>query len=285
MKITDLESLGRIPKVLLYGPAGSGKTAFAGTGGEHVRFYDFDNGVQTCLRLKDQWYDTRRKVDVKQFLEPDPGRAVAWTQGKSKILDDLREAAKKTPGTPSIFAFDSYTSLAESAVRATMQGYNRLGQAPQIQEWGHAFIEIENFLAQIRASTIAIVLIAHHQMKEIDDVTHIEIATPGAKLPNKIPAYFDEVWYAKVKNLSGGKLGFTIQTVKSGNVMARSRGGVPDGFDMNKGLLQAFKEGGYLLPPYIPAAQVAAPTSVPMAQPKVELSTPTVVPSVPLIKV
>ena len=87
-------------------------------------------------------------------------------------------------------------------------------------------------------------VIAHELAKQVDNTTKIRIWALADKLPNKVPVGFDEVWYADMAIGGGKERHAQIQTLAS-NVLATTRGQLPDGWDMRKGLQATLKQIGY----------------------------------------
>lgn len=249
MKISDLPR--KAPKILLYGPAGRGKTALALTLGARAQVLDLDDGLMTAMTLQDQWTQARQSVDAEQFLEDIPTQARAFQRVKAHILKTSNEIrAGRWPYQALII--DSLTALSEFAVRSVMGASGKLGEAPQIQHWGAAFIEIENVMIMLRSMPIPVILVAHDQTKNIDGVDMTEIAVPGRNLPAKITRFFDEVFYMKVRPMGGGKSQYLLQTRSTGSITCRSRGNIPDGFDTAVGMEGILKHLGYEFPKEVP---------------------------------
>lgn len=233
-------------KILLYGPVGRGKTALALTLGEEAQVLDMDDGLMTGLGLKDSFYKARTSVDVLQFLEKGSSSATAFARARASITRITNEAvAGRYPFK--YFILDSYTALAEAAVRYVMFNDSKLGEAPQIQHWGMAFVEIKNVMLLLRVMPLTVVMIAHEQCREVDKRPLVEIATPGQKMPHEIPRYFDEVWRMMLKNLAGGKVAYVVQTKGTATVTARSRSNLPTDTNTEIGmpsLLGLLRTGG-----------------------------------------
>ena len=244
MKVKDSAGKMNPPKILIYGDAGSGKTAFATTLGGRLEIIDIDQGIRTALMLKDKWTDERGEVELKTAYENDPSKAIAFDLVESYVNTAVGECmVRKFPFRA--LCVDSWTTLAEMAVRKVLAQNNMLGKNPQIQHWGMAFTLLEGLLLKLRSLPIVVVLTAHIQRLEEDGVSKVVIATPGQKLPAKVPAYFDEIWRLKTRNAAGGKKEFIIQTISSESVMARSRGCLVDGTSVDLGLVEVLRRIGY----------------------------------------
>lgn len=248
MKVSELPKT-RPPKVIIVGPVGCGKTALLSTFGEGLQVADMDDGMLTAVKLQDQWTSQRHQVDVKQFLEPEPQlKAIAWNQFKNYVYGLTGEIARKTYPFKA-FAVDSLTAMANAAVASILATSGRLGKNPEIQHWGLAFTEIKNVLGVLRSLPIPIILTAHEQTKTIgkgdDAEDRLEIAISGKNLPTQVCAFFDEIWYMRVRPAGAGKNEYLVQTLSDSKITARSRGGLPDRTNTNVGMRELFKKIGY----------------------------------------
>ena len=233
------------PKILVYGIAGTGKTALALTLGGCLQVMDMDNGLTTGKTLKDEFYEERMKVNVVGgLLENDPIRGVAFLKAKNHLYAVADACAKGTYSFDAL-CVDSLTSLVDAAMRMVQGNSSHIGENPQLQEYGLAFNEVENFLTILKSLPIVVIVIAHQHEFEVDKVTKVRIALPGRKLPGKIAGWFDEVWRMNIKNLPQGKTGYFIQTKGTASTLARSRFNIADGIDAKQGLRTILKGAGY----------------------------------------
>jgi len=237
MKVSEIKL--NPPKILLIGDFGTGKTALALTVGGIGQVLDLDNGLRTAMTLEDQWTKRRQDVDVKICWETDPIRALAFNKAKSYILDITNQCRSgKYPFRCLIV--DSYSRLAESAVRHVMASHGGADAQPQIQHWGMAFRELENLLIHLRSLPISVIMIAHTMLTEVGGSHVYQISTPGKKLPEKIPTNFDEVWYLQVVGKD-----FVIRTRRNVSMPARSRANLADKTLANEGMIEIFRKIGF----------------------------------------
>ncbi len=243
MKLKEIRK--KPPKVLLYGPPGTGKTALVLTLGKRLQVLDLDDGLETGRTLHDQFRERRMEVDVVQALETSRIRGTAFPEAKRHVFRVVEMIDKGTYPFEA-FCIDSLTSLADGAVRYVLGNAGHVGRAPQIQEWGAAFIEIENILTLLRSLPIVVILTAHQHVFELDGETQTEIAVPGRKLPGKICSYFDEVWRMRVRPLPQKKFAYVLQTKSTAGTVARSRLNLEDGIDAGKlGLEEVLRRVGW----------------------------------------
>lgn len=241
MKLSELKP--KAPKILLYGPAGRGKTALSLTYGEGALIIDLDDGLMSGMTINDQFRENRMNVEAIQCHEDDPLRATAFIKAKNEILKVVN-ACKSSNCKIEILIIDSLTALSDYALRQVLSASNMIGKQPQIQHWGLAFLELENVILMLRSLPIPVVLIAHDQMKTVDEQNLIEIAVPGKNLPAKITRFFDEVLYMKVTGASAFPK-FVVQTKSTGNITARSRANIENFFDTSCGMKDLLKKMGY----------------------------------------
>lgn len=221
-------------KILLYGPVGSGKTALALTLGAKAQILDLDEGLETGRNINDSFKESRMSVDVVQALENKTGVSTQFMKAKAKILACVNQSIKGTYPFE-YFVIDSFTALVEAAVSGVLSNSGKLGEAPEIQHWGLAFIEVKNVLLWLRTMPCTVVMLAHEQMKEVDKINQVMIATPGTRMPAEVPRFFDEVLRMQIKNV-GGRIGRVLQTKGTSSIRVRSRSNLPDNIDVGLGL-------------------------------------------------
>ena len=243
-KLKDMKQDERGPKIICYGRPGSGKSAFWLTLGSTCLYLDCDCGWRTGKTLKDRWSEERGEVELKECWETDGQKATAFSKTDS-LIKTFAAGIKTGKIKERVIVVDSFTSLAEGAMRDVLYTCGRLGTNPEIQHWGMMFNKILGLVMNLKSLPVAVVLIMHDQINEIDDRNYIDLAIPGQKLSPKIKPYFDEIIYAKVKNLAGGKTGYTIQTKSTASLQVRSRSNLPGEFDMNEGAQKLFQLMGY----------------------------------------
>jgi hypothetical protein len=240
-----------IPKVLLWGKPGTGKTLFVTSFGAGMQLIDTDRGLLSAMKHKDQWSEHRAKVDVVECLENDPTKATAFDKFKSTILDITNQCRAGTYPFK-VLAIDSFTTLADFALRQVVgnSGQLQLGKYtnPSQQQWGLAIGELDNIFMYIKALPIPVVTIFHNRESTegtgAQAVTVQEIAVFGKNLPGKIISYFDEVLLQKMSTFSG-KPDPSLQTVPDAFTIVRSRNSVPNGFKCNDGFRKFLETTGW----------------------------------------
>jgi hypothetical protein len=244
MKLADIP-VGP-PKILMYGPAGSGKTAFAMTLGDGLRLYDLDYGVEVGRTLKDKFLDARMAVDIVRYDEQQLLSPTGWLRFRTDIF-----GLQNNKNIPKAICIDSLTSGITMAMRFVLSNNGRLDYGkgvlpPTIEQshWGMAFTELTNVLLVLRGLPIPVVVLAHDQRDT--QTSALELALPGKNLPSTVPQFFDELWYARVFPSATGSQ-YMIWTANEG-FPAKTRRQVPSKTLMSNGLPSVLNSIGYQWP-------------------------------------
>ena len=234
------------PKILLYGPAGSGKTAFAMTLGAGLRLYDLDYGVEVGRTFKDKFLDARMAVVILRYDEQKLLSPTGWLRFRTDIF-----GLQTTTSLPKAVCIDSLTAAISMAMRFVLSNNGRLDYGkgvlpPAIEQahWGMAFTELTNILLVLRGLPIPVVVLAHEQRDT--QTSALELAVPGKNLPAIIPQFFDELWYARIFPSATGPQ-YMIWTSNDG-FPAKTRRQVPSKTMMSAGLPVVFESIGYKWP-------------------------------------
>jgi hypothetical protein len=243
-------------KILAVGPPGAGKTGLALTAGKVAQVIDVDIGCETAFGLKDQFSQNRLAVDylpAPEISTDKMGRsdttAFGYTMGYLyRIMNECN--AGKYPFK--ILIIDSFTTVTDAAIKFVLKNTNRLDRPISVKEnitqpeWGLIIQQIENFVTILRGLPIHVFLTAHSVplLSEKGAFLKWELNVPTRKLPPRIPAYFDELYFFQVEEGAGGVRKRVIRTEPSPIWDARSRAGLPDNTDVNLGLPEIFKRLG-----------------------------------------
>lgn len=251
MKAQDLIKLNRPPTILLYGPAGSGKTALVAQAAKSYMF-DFDGGMRTALTLKDKFSPLRQSIDFDTYIDADPLRPSAFVTAKRKLME-IANLVNSGKWSYDGVIIDSLTGLCRSAQLSVLSmgaNGNALG-IPQIQHYGMMVNEVESVLTILRSMKCLVVVTAHEMLVETDDNTSIQImsATRSHGM-NRIPWLFDEVWHSYTRALGQGKFGYYITGQGGRAVVTRTRSGIGELDVGSLGLYEALKKLEY---EYLPA--------------------------------
>lgn len=234
MKLSDIKL--KPPKILLYGKFGSGKTAFALTGGSVVQYIDLDGGLLTGLTLKDQWIEERKKVDILSCLEEDRTKALAFRKAKSYI-ESIADQCSKGTYPFKVLVIDSLTRLSEYGMRGILDANGLLGKNPRLQDWVVRDIMFKEILLAMMSMNIAVLLLAHDQIE--DDGEGGQVIVPsiqGKALPPLLNTYFDEILYLRARSIAQGKTQYIIENRSASGLKVRTRSNFENFFDVNLGL-------------------------------------------------
>lgn len=268
MKLRDLAASNTNPpaRILIYGYPGVGKTTFALTGGADLELIDVDRGYQPGISHKDNLRERRLDADIQSFVDDTVTQPKAFFKVKSRLYDIAAQCAAGVY-KPKIVCIDSLTKLGDAALNFVRynSGTYKLGEAgknnpqPSQPEWGLAISGIEQCLGILTALPITTIVITHVLKESTEGGGSTErMHVLGAKLPNVLGSYFDEIWRASILK-GGGAEGdkFVLQTTATPFLVARSRYGLPNNFDMNQGLPAALSALGTPLVRITPASPVA----------------------------
>ena len=223
--IADLQPI--VPKILLWGRPGTGKTPFVASYGAGLQLIDCDRGLLSSRTLQDMWTSNRQKVDVISCLEEDPSKALAFAKLKSTVMDIYNQCVKKTYPF-SVLCIDSFTTVADFALRYIQGNSASFGKPITQPQWGLAISELDNIFIWLKAMPIPVCVIFHQREgTDINDHVTEELAIYGKNLPAKIISYFDEVLRIKMR-IVNGKAQPYIQTQPEAYTIIRSRGQLKD---------------------------------------------------------
>ena len=246
-------------KCLIYGAPGVRKTLHALTVGEVGQIMDLDGGVECALgstRLfpADKYNEDRLKVDLLQYPERESmTKADAYENFFKHLLAianlTLPNATQKYPYK--VLIIDSFTTLCDCAMRYVLRNTGRLNRPVDVKsnitqpEWGLMINEVEKCVTLIRGMDLHVLLLAHSVPVKNDNgaIVKHEISIPTQRLPPRIPAYFDELWYYETQPGNGPRE-VLIKTTNSFLYDAKSRAGLRDGTSTSIGMKEIFKSLG-----------------------------------------
>lgn len=201
-----------IVKLLLLGDSGAGKTGSLATlaaAGYRLWIYDFDNGLDI---LKDPTIlapEFRKNVNYKLFQDKatPQGNALmpsatawpafmkdfgGWTEGNENL------GSFRTWGEKDVLVIDSITFLCDAAFSMALLQGGRLGQRPQIQDWGAAMDMIQSVFELLYSDHCKCnVVVCSHVQMQTDELSggarKGQVSVLGQKLAPKIPRYFNNM--------------------------------------------------------------------------------------------
>ena len=245
MKAKDL--IGKPPKILLYGPAGTGKTALSAqaSGGYMI---DCDNGMRTALLLQDEFTKYRHEIEFDTFEETDSMRPRAWLAVKKKIMDINRDC-RTGKFTFDAVILDSLTRMASYAQNQIMAQAGKPLEAPTLPQYNLIVGEVRNMLHILTTLPVLVLVCTHERAMDLNDGgIFIKPKVIGKQLVNEVTCMFDEVWYTRSKRLppSKGYADFIVDWIPSASHESRTRSGRMLEFSAKElGLRGVLKEAGF----------------------------------------
>jgi len=248
MKLSEAYK-NRPPKILMYGPPGSGKTATALTLGSDLEVIDVANGLQVGMTLDDKFKEARRSSDVFSATDIDQD----WTKVFHRIITIKNEVVAGKYEKKALL-IDDLSTLSDMSLRMVMAPLLRDGKyltksgGPELQHWGLAITQLKNLCFAIQNLPIVTILTCHDMNEAMPGTTDVykkQIAVYGKNLPAHISGTFDELWYTYVKDEGAGKKSFRIQTSPSTYITCRSRNQIKDGLNQSLGMADILKSCGY----------------------------------------
>lgn len=233
MKALDLKKENRPPSILIYGPAGTGKTALVSQLSKGYMF-DFDRGMRTALTLEDKFTSLRQQIEFDIFVDDNPRKPNSYMNAKKALYDLTTRELKKELSYNAIIV-DSLTGLCRSAQLFVQSQGDKSNPTRdplakmEIQNWGSLVAEVERFLTILRSFGVLTCVTAHTDQVTDEDgvVTNIfpMSATKSHGL-NKLLWLFDEVWYASTSLAGQGKLNYRITGITQGKEKTRTRSSI-----------------------------------------------------------
>lgn len=283
MKLNQMSAKVPPPKILIWSPSGSGKTALAATYGDGLYVIDIDDSLLTCFRLQDSFTKDRLAIEPYDAVERDTRTATSFIKTKQKLIAINNAVAsgswngsdgRKLTG----LLVDGLSFLCDACLRYVLYNSGKLGKElarssdpkellknnSSQAEWGLMINEMEQIMQLIRGLPIPVILTAHAiTVTDAAGMTKYEIAIPTKHLPPRIPGFFDEVWFLDTQFAAAGKIERVLRTSVSPVFASnKTRGQLPDGTNCNVGMRNLISKLGYDVPivPPSPPVSVAIPS-------------------------
>jgi archaellum biogenesis ATPase FlaH len=238
------------PMIIVYGPAGCGKTALVSQAANGYA-YDFDNGMRTAATLVDQYTEQRQRLSIicdDKQNNPliDGAKITAWKNFKDDLTSVQLACQRKTFKYNAII-IDSHTVMCDCIRRYVIDLAGNPTRLEQ-QHWGIMRKELDNVMVMLRGLNLPIIMTAHPSMLN-DETTdkHLLPLTITKNAAATFPAYFDEVWYMRCTPKAQGKVEYTITGKTFGIAYARTRSTIQNVNVDEKGLVGLLDMMGYKL--------------------------------------
>jgi len=236
MKLSEIAM--RAPMILIAGQQGCGKTVQLLTYGSKGQLIDLDGGCQSGLRIVDTHTKRRHNIDVQRFVERQSTVATAFGKFEAHIRDIERQVSKGAWPFETLM-IDSFTSLAEIAMRDALQANGKLGQKERLKDWGDAFSVIKRSFFVLRSMQIPVVCTAHMRPLTMTEtvngkekqVTTWVVAIPGQTLPPAILSFFDEILFMTLRK-KGKNYVPVIRSMPTSTIPAKTRAGIPNNLEL-----------------------------------------------------
>lgn len=254
-------------KLLFIADSGGGKSgalASLAASGYNLRIIDTDNGLDVLRNYLTDPSSEYVKRDPKcaervQFVTlTDPRKnvggkliprsATVW-QRAAKLLDNWEDGEVKlgpitTWTSQDVLVIDSLTTLSDAALDFILSMNGRLGQRPQLQDWGAGQDLVENLVEMLYDEAVKCNVIVNCHITYIGEEGGVLRGYPntlGKALPPKIGRYFNTALMARSVG-SGSALRRKILTNTSGVVELKNTAPlrVKPEYDLAWGLAEYF---------------------------------------------
>lgn len=199
-------------KMLLLGESGSGKTGLLGTlppAGYRLFIADFDSGLDILRDPKVLDPKYHEQVFFKTFydkmniaggsLSPQATGYSDFTKAMGNWMEDGKSMGGIYSWTENdVFVIDSLTFLGNMIMNYVLQLAGRVGQKPQLQDFGAAVDSQEAIIETLYNPAVKcnVIVTAHIQRQEDGAAGNVMKGFPsaiGKKLPPKIGRYFNSM--------------------------------------------------------------------------------------------
>lgn len=255
----------KVAKILMVGTPGAGKTGSLislASAGFKIKMLDLDNGVEILQNLA----PTSSSIEVETITETyksisgKPLASGLAYPAAMKLLDkwpvewdaDGKPSAftKITEfGPDTVFVLDSLTRIGQYAMDYVASLVGRVGQQPQIQDWGEAMRLQEGMIKLLTSDAVKchVIIMAHVKFLEAEE-NQASIGLPsalGKQLPPLVGSYFNSTLFVKSQGVGAGAKRL-IYTKSPGIVETKTPAPnlVKPSYPQDTGLAEYFKDLG-----------------------------------------
>ena len=142
------------------------------------------------------------------------GAARYWMDNIAKKMKDVN-----------VFITDSITALSLTSLASVARDNNRLGEAPQLQDWNHEMHATQQWCLDMQnlSVTHAVITVVHTHLEK-DDLSgraYNRLVLTG-KLPEKLVRLFPEIYYAHVVSKPAAENQYNWRLVPDAQTKART---------------------------------------------------------------
>lgn len=231
---------------MVYGPSKTGKTFYAGTAGPRTLFINIGDGIETLESplFKSKYPASREMITVEiQKME-----LKSVDEAFDTICNVVDHALAKFPETFDTIVLDEATALRKYALNKAMtlntqartQGSRRGNRTDEyvkaeLGDFGVEMDMIEWFLGTyipiFKERKKHFLMLAHERQiygkpaKQGDEpiLQRVVPGFTGKTFPDKVPAFFDDVFHSKVKMDASSNAYYSLETAGSEKMMAGVR--------------------------------------------------------------
>lgn len=202
MKLSEIVPSENI-KVLVVGPAGSGKSCFAAGFPLPILVFDYDGKINSAAAFYANDKERLSQIEVK-----DMRRNFEETDHVAEMLRVLREEVVPNPTKYKTIVIDSATTFSAAMLRhvvKTNPGVKRTssvqGLQPGLQDYGILKREFARIISSFLALPVNFVMLGHVSTDK-NDLTGEIIRTPNldGSFGAELPIYFEEVYRSYMKD-------------------------------------------------------------------------------------
>jgi hypothetical protein len=244
MKAKDLLAKRDLPpNIVIVGPAGSGKTSFALTLGEHVDYWEIDGNVRAGLHCGDGLDHIRGEVEI-WAPEPmtNPRRNHPFIQIEKRV-DQIHKEGSAFP----VSCLDSLSTVCNLGLHYHQTLDNTLDKPVNQRQWGQMASDVLRFMFKLRHASTSVVILAHENRDELNGELLFSMGAPGKKVNKDLPPTFSDIWYSATRKGTRNAQFFEIYTKPFGSYPARSSSDLPNPLDATQGFLPVFEAMGWPL--------------------------------------
>lgn len=203
MKLSEIKTDGQL-KILLYGPAGTGKTCFAAGLPTPILYLDFDAKVDSAALFFKGDKERLEQIDVRQLA---PTLTQSPMVELEKIIQtELIPQQKSGEMKYKTLVLDSLTTFSAAALKyivETNPGIKRpvskQGQQPTPSDYGILKREFAKLIPGLLSLPMNVIMLGHISTERDDTTGEIIRGTMlDGSFGKELPIYFKEVWVSRV---------------------------------------------------------------------------------------